>query len=422
MLDKSRGLDAYRVYLIHSGALALFLSLAWTVNLVYQVQTVGLNPFQIVLIGTALELSAFLFEVPTGIVADVYSRRLSVIIGTFLLGAGFILMGAVPVFEVLLLSQVICGIGYTFLSGAEEAWIADEVGEQRAPGTFMRGSQAGQVGTLVGVVVAVVLGSYWLQLPIITGGVLTILLGVFLMVAMRETAFKPAPREERSSWSTMTSTLGAGVSLVRARPILLTILGITAFFGMYNEGFDRLWTPHLLENFTLPALGRLDPIYWFGIINVAFNVLGIVALELVRRKLDMQSHRTVTRALILLNLGIIVTVVAFGLAGSLAFALAVLIASSVMRRVIYPIKTAWINQNIESSVRATVISINGQADAVGQIAGGPAIGAIGTLVSLRAAMVTAGLVLTPGLLLYARALGQGRVIEGSGSREQPIAS
>jgi MFS transporter, DHA3 family, tetracycline resistance protein len=393
-------LGAYRVYLIHSGALALFLSLAWTVNLVYQVQTVGLNPLQIVLVGTALELTAFLFEVPTGVVADVYSRRLSVITGTFLLGVGFIVMGAVPVFEVLLLSQVICGIGYTFLSGAEEAWIADEVGETRAGGVFVRGSQAGQIGTLVGVVTAVVLGSIWLQLPIITGGVL---------ILLPETAFRPASREERGRHS-MHSTFGEGVKLVRSRPILLTILGITAFFGMYNEGFDRLWTPHLLENFTLPALGRLDPLYWFGIINVSINVIGIVALELVRRRVSMNSHRTVTRALVSINVGIIACVVTFGLAGNFALALGALIAGAVLRRIIYPLKTAWVNQNIESSVRATVISINGQADAVGQIAGGPAIGAIGTVFSLRAAIVTAGLVLTPGLLLYARAFGQGRPV------------
>ena len=46
-----------------------------TVNIPYQVQTVGLNPFQLVLVGTVLELTAFLAEVPTGIVADIYSRH-----------------------------------------------------------------------------------------------------------------------------------------------------------------------------------------------------------------------------------------------------------------------------------------------------------------------------------------------------------
>ncbi|MGH9174684.1 MAG: MFS transporter, partial [Vicinamibacterales bacterium] len=164
-------LGAYAVYLINSAGFALFASVVWTVNLVYQVERVGLSPLQIVLIGTALELSYFLFEVPTGIVADVYSRRLSVIIGTFLLGAGFIVMGAVPEFWVLLLSQVICGIGFTFLSGAEEAWIADEIGEERAGHAYVRGSQVGRVGSLAGIPIAIALGSVDLALPIVVGGI-----------------------------------------------------------------------------------------------------------------------------------------------------------------------------------------------------------------------------------------------------------
>ena len=69
------------------------------------------------LVGTLLEASVFLFEVPTGVVADVYSRRLSVIIGYALIGLGFALEGIVPRFEAVLLAQVLWGVGYTFTSG-----------------------------------------------------------------------------------------------------------------------------------------------------------------------------------------------------------------------------------------------------------------------------------------------------------------
>lgn len=78
-----------------------------------------------------------------------------------------------------------------------------------------------------------------------------------------------------------------------------------------------------------------------------------------------------------------------------------------LRWVIDPIYTTWLAQSIDPRVRATVISISGQADALGQVAGGPAIGAIGLARSLRAALVVAGAVLAPALLLYVRALGQG---------------
>jgi MFS transporter, DHA3 family, tetracycline resistance protein len=402
-----RDRDAYLIYLIFQGALALFLALTWTVNLVYQVQEVGLNPFQLVLVGTALELTAFLFEVPTGVIADVYSRRLSVIVGVFLLGIGFIVMASVPAFWVLILSQVIVGIGYTCLSGALEAWIVDEAGEQHAGRIFVRGTQFEQVGSIFGIVAAVVLGTVALRLPILLGGALTVLLGVFLALTMPEHGFRPAPREQRTSWGSMRDTLVQGSALVRRRPVLLTILGIAVVFGMFNEGFDRLWTAHLLENFELPRPFGLDPLYWWGVIQISISLLGIVVLEGLRRRLNMNSHTVVTRALFLINVLLIAAVAAFGLAGSFALAIVLLVGAAVLREAIIPLQRAWINQSLESNVRATVMSMNGQADAVGQMAGGPVIGAVGTLFSLRAAIVTAGAVLAPGLLLYARALGQG---------------
>ena len=64
-------LNAYPVYLILEGASALFFTLVFTVNLVYQVTVVGLNPLQLVLVGTMLELTVLVCEVPTGVVADV---------------------------------------------------------------------------------------------------------------------------------------------------------------------------------------------------------------------------------------------------------------------------------------------------------------------------------------------------------------
>jgi DHA3 family tetracycline resistance protein-like MFS transporter len=67
----------------------------------------------------------------------------------------------------------------------------------------------------------------------------------------------------------------------------------------------------------------------------------------------------------------------------------------------YPLTSTWLNQHLPSRVRATVLSMVGQADALGQIAGGPVVGFIG-LRSLRAALVFSGLILTPSLVLYSR--------------------
>jgi MFS transporter, DHA3 family, tetracycline resistance protein len=410
MFSRVNKLDAYKTYLFLSGASALFFTLVFTVNMVYQVQTVGLTPLQLVLVGTTLEVVIFLFEVPTGIVADVYSRRLSIIIGLFLIGLGFIVEGSVPRFEAILLAQVLWGLGITFTSGATEAWITDEIGEDRAGQAFLRGSQVGQIVGLAGTVIAVVLGSLLLTLPIVLGGMLFLVLAVFLMLFMPETGFQPTPREERTSWQQMGHTLRSGVGLVRVRPILLTILGIGLFYGLYSEGLDRLGTPHLLQNFVLPTIGNFQPVVWIGMIDLVLGLLGIVATQLVIKRLDTTNHLAVARASFLFSALLVASLLGFALAGSFVVAVVASLAIGILRTLIGPIQATWINQHVDSNVRATVISMSGQVDAFGQIAGGPIVGVIGNI-SIRAALVASGLILSPVLFLYARATRMGHVGE-----------
>ena len=101
------------------------------------------------------------------------------------------------------------------------------------------------------------------------------------------------------------------------------------------------------------------------------------------------------------------SVLAFALSGSVTLAVVTMMAASVLRGSIYPLETAWVNQSLDSKVRATVISMTSLGDSFGQIFGGPGVGGVGSLFGLRAAMVTAGAILAPILLLYARAVGQG---------------
>ncbi|HEY7848978.1 MAG TPA: hypothetical protein VIC27_02880, partial [Ktedonobacterales bacterium] len=154
------------IYLALEGALAFLMSLYGTVTTVYRVQAAGLTPLQLTLVGTALEGSIFLLQIPTGALADVFSRRASVVLGVTLTGAGFLLEGWVPRFGVILLAQALWGAGYTFISGAEEAWITDEVGVERANRGFLRAGQVGMITGLMGVGASVALASWRLNLPL----------------------------------------------------------------------------------------------------------------------------------------------------------------------------------------------------------------------------------------------------------------
>ncbi|MBN1565044.1 MAG: MFS transporter [Anaerolineae bacterium] len=396
--------SAYPVYLLLTGLTALSFTLVFTVNMIYQVTVVELNPLQLVLVGTLLEGTVFVFEVPTGIVADVYSRRLSIIIGVCLTGIAFVVEGSIPAFAAVLIAQVLWGIGYTFTSGATEAWIADEVGDERAGDVFMRGSQIGMIAGLVGIPISTGLGYVHIQLPIILGGVSFLLLGIVLRWIMPETGFMPTPPDERESWRTMVQTFRAGLRLIRGRTILLIFVGITLFYGLSSEGFDRLWTAHILEDFTFPDVIDLKPVVWFGLIGVVKSVLALGVTEIVRRRLQAGQFSGMARLLLVANALLILAIWMFGLTGSFWIALIAYLTVRVLQGVSGPVFTAWINPHIDSKVRATVYSMAGQVDAIGQVAGGPGVGYIGSAWSIRAALVAGGILLSPVLWLFGYAV------------------
>lgn len=414
--------DAYRVYVLSRGASVLFSGVIGTASLVYQVEVVRLDPLQLVLVGTMLESVYFLCQVPTGLFADVYSRRLSIVIGYMLTGAGFMLEGAIPHFDAILLAQVIWGVGAACTDGATEAWIAGEVGEQRIGGVFLRGAQVGQVGGVVGVLLGMGLGSVRLNLPIILGGGLFVALGVVLAFTMPERGFHPPGRVNGAPWRALGETLRRSSHLVRQQPVLLTILAVAAFYGMGSEGFDRLSTAHFLTTFSIPAVIRVKPVVWLGAIAIGARFLNVAATEIVHRRLDMTRHRRVARTLFMFNAVRIVGVVGFGLVPQFSLALLAYWTAAVMRGTGDPIYSAWLTRTIDPQVRATVLSMGSQVDALGQIAGGPAIGVIGTFASLRAAMVASGAVLIPALLLFARAGRKGEVMAALAGEELPRAN
>lgn len=406
MLRNTTNAYQLQLYLVIQFLEGLFFATIFTVNMVYQANTVGLTPLQLVLVGTLLELSVLVFEIPTGIVADVYSRKLSLLIGFALIGLGFIVEGSWPTFAAVLLAQVIWGLGATFTSGAYQAWLVDELPfTADAPPleqVFVRGGQSAQLGSLLGAGLSVSLAGITIALPIVTGGVSFVVLSAVLAIIMPERGFSPAPKTERQTWAAMQGTIQTGVQAVQKRPILLTILGITFITGAFSEGYDRLWTPHLLDNFTFPSLLNLPTVVWFGVISVVGRLLSLFTAEVLRRRLVAVPGQNLLSLMMAFNLLISLSMLIFALSAWFWLALTMILTIGSLRSLLFPLYAAWLNRNIESGARATLLSLDGQANAIGQIAGGPMIGLVGNAWSLRAALGAAGLVLLPVLGLYQR--------------------
>ena len=399
-------LNAKSVYVFIEFSASVFFAMMFTVTSLYEATVAGLTPVQLILVGTTLEISAFVFEVPTGIVADVYSRRLSIIIGYILMGFGFLIEGFFPAFLPILLAQVVWGLGYTFTSGATQAWISDEIGEDEANKLFIRATQIGLFASLIGMGLATLVGASNVALPLQFGGLGVILIGLTLAVIMPETGFHPTPREDRTTWGHMWHTFKQGVDTVRAKPRLMNIVFIGLFYGIYSEGFDRLWVKHLLDTFELPILFGNNEVAFFAALRVAGTLLTILAVRFVEKHVDSSSPLAIGRAVLVVTGGISLTMLGFALSPFLLLSLALYLVIDALRDVHIPLQTAWVNQKLDSRVRATVHSMFGQVDAIGQMLGGPIVAVIAAVGSAVASLVTSSLLLSPALFFIRRANSQ----------------
>ncbi|MEH7331639.1 MFS transporter [Neobacillus drentensis] len=398
--------DPYKVYIYTCFLSQLFFTFIFTMNLLYQVEIVKLDPLQLVLVGTVLEASVFLFEIPTGIVSDLKSRKLSILIGYFLIGIGFILEGMFPYFITVIASQIVWGIGYTFTSGAQQAWIADEIGEERARDAFIIGAKAGNLGKIIAIPLSMLAGYFMINLPIVLGGFGMIGLSIILFFFMKEEQFKPADHSERvSTWKTIKNNMNQIIAFSKRSSLMRILFLIALFFGFYSEGFDRLWISHILKAMELIDLPEGRLVFLVGGIQFIVVIISFLALHFISQSSIYQKLTSIYAALFAGSVLIICSLVGFALSSYLIVLLIFYIIIQVARYVMHPLEDIWLNQMIpDSSTRATFFSVKGQVDAIGQISGGPVIGLIALNFTIKTAILACAFLLTPVLVLYRKIL------------------
>ena len=393
-------LSAYKTYLLFSAIAAMCFSLVTTVMVVYHIEIVHLNPLQLIIVGTTLELACFIFEIPTGIVADVYSRKLSIVIGGVLTGVGFILEGSISSFVFVLVAQIVWGLGSTFISGSLEAWIAEEEKNKDLDEIYIKGAQAGQIGAFIGIVLSTVIANFSVRLPIIVSGVLFIILALFLWLYMPENNFKPSAPGDLNTFKKMVYTFKSGLKIVKSKSIIMILLAVTLFYGLSSEGYDRLSNAHFLQDTTLPKLGNLSSVTWFGIFGILGMILSFIVMHFMAKNLKNEDNRKNGKLLLCINILYISSMLIFALTKNFSLMLIAYLATNTFRIINEPIFSAWLNGHIDDNSRATVISINGQMNSLGQILGGPIIGIIATNISVSIGIACTSLLVTPVLVLY----------------------
>jgi len=252
----------------------------------------------------------------------------------------------------------------------------------------------------------VALGTFSLRAGVLAGGAVTFACGLACILLMPENGFRRRPRAERvSALGELRGTAVGGARFAWSQPVVLLLVGVALLMGMSSEAFDRLKEAHFLRDVGLPAVGHLDPVIWFGIFWLAGMVAGFVALGRLIQWVERGGRQAVTHSLFVFTLMELAAMLVFALTGSTWLAIAALLGVFFARDLTGPLYTTWLNEQItDSTVRATVISISGQANAIGQAGSGPVLGAVGNVWGIRAALAMGAAVIAPALGLCARAI------------------
>lgn len=402
-------ISAYKIYLLYYGITGLLFSLVTTVMTVYYIEKVNMNPLQLILVGTVLEVVCFAFEIPTGIVADVYSRKLSIIIGLIMIGIGFTMESSVPIFSAIIISQVVWGIGATFTSGSVDAWIAEENKNMDFNQVYLRAAQAGQIGSVTGIILATILGNFSVRLPILFSGVLFVVFALFLAFFMPEYSFRPSAPEDINTYGKMIYTMKRSIGFIKSKPTISLLLLVTLFYGLSSEGYDRLSAAHFLSDTTLPKLWNLQPVTWFGIFGIVGMALSSILMQFIIKRLGANSKIRSAVILLIANIFYIMSLVVFALTRNFSIMLIAYMSTNMFRSVNEPILNAWINRHIDDNARATILSTNGLINSLGQIIGGPFIGVLATNISVSFGIACTAILLTPVIVLYALSIKSDRM-------------
>ena len=366
----------------------------WLVTALYLVVVAELTPVQLVLIGTFQGITVLIAEVPAGVLADTVSRRLSLVVGHVVMGGGMAMAGLVTAFPLLVVSQCLCGLGWAFSSGADVAWITDELDR---PGRIDRvlAAQArwDLVGSAVGLVAFGALAwATTLPTGIVVAGTAMVLLGLAVVARWPETNFVPA--DATRQWRESLSVLRRGLALARADHVILVVIAATFLVNGGGEAYGRLLEQRLV---LLGMPTRPDPIVWFAMLALAGVALGATVLRIVEGRID--GTGVAKRTYVLSCATGVVGLLVFANAPNVSSAVAgSLLVSGIAFPVIRATGVIWVNRRATAAVRATVHSLLSQAEHAGEIAFGFVLAVIAARSATLALTVAAVLIAAAGFL------------------------
>jgi len=338
----------------------------------------------------------FLCEIPTGAVADVFGRKTSFVISCFLLAFGMFIYAVSVNFWQFALAETIGAIGATFASGAFQAWLADKLKYHNHTASlgviFSKEQQITGLAAIVGAISGAFLAEKNIALPWIAGGIFMFAAGVLAMLLMKEEYFVHQPFSAQNSLQSLKNTIKISAEYGSQNRIVrfIFLMGIIQFFAVQAPNMQ--WQPffgQFLQNKT-----------GFGILFAGIAVSGIIGSYLAPRLL--LSVKNEKRALTFSQIGISMGIMGTVLLSSFIAAISIFMFHELCRGLFKPLKDAYLNENIPSKERATLISIESMSHHVGGMAGLLFSGFVAQNASIPTAWVLSGGILITATLLLAK--------------------
>jgi MFS family permease len=378
-----------RTYLTLTLLTTLAASFIWGVNTLFLLDA-GLSNAEAFAANAFFAAGQVIFEIPTGVVADTRGRRFS-----FLLGAATLLVSTLlylgmwqieAPFIGWALASALLGLGFTFFSGATEAWLVDALGatgyEGELEAVFGRAQVVGGGAMLVGSVLGGIVAQLTdLGMPYI---IRAALLGLTVIVAwrfMRDIGFTPA-RDASPVAAVRTVLDGAVEGGLRNPPVRWVMLAAPFSVGVGFYVFYAL-QPYLLELYGDPNAYSIAGLA--AAVLAAAQIAGGLVVNRVRGWFRLR-----TTAMLVAAAGAVAALILLGLMPLFLVAIGLLVAWALLAAIEEPIRRAYVNGLIASEQRATVLSFDSLIGSAGGVVFQPVLGRVADIGGYGASFVVAG--------------------------------
>lgn len=414
-----------RTYLGISGLYTLSVSLSWGINTLFLLDA-GLDILETFLANGAFTFAMVACEIPTGVLADTRGRRASFLASVVVLALGIIAYLAAAHsgsgLVAFAFASMVLGLGFTFYSGAVEAWLVDALTSAGYKGemdrVFARGQMVTGTAMLIGAVGGGLLGNIHLSLPFVVRLVLLVPVFALAWFRMKDLGFEPRSFDWRAIPKEMSRVAQTGVAFgwrqIRVRWLM--------FVGLVQFGF-MMWAFYAWQPYFLELLGR-DAVWVAGVVGALMSLAIIAGNALVDRITRFCGRRTT----LLVWAAAVHTAAAVGVGLASSFWTAVIFFLVMMAAtgVASPVKQAYLHASIPSEHRATVISFDSMFQNSGGILGQTSLGYLARGQGIGIGYVAGGLatiLALPMLLIVRRLGGPADVILGeSAGKNAPCAA